>query len=89
MGHNGTRQLTALIMENLERSIEIPEEQRRRKKEKFIASPEGGGAPCELEAEYWEIRPGVWEKIHNTEKVIGPAPKEEKNKPENPGKELL
>lgn len=67
-------------MENLDRSLEIPENKRQRKLVRSVSSPEGGGEPCEFEAEYWEVRPGVWEIIPGTTRKVRPAPRKENEK---------
>lgn len=63
-------------MENMERNNIIPEGERKRRKDIVIASPVGGGQMRQFEAEYWEIYPGVWEKIPGSERDLGPAKQE-------------
>lgn len=43
------------------------------KKEISIVNPTGSGGKRKVEIEYKEIRPGVWEKIPDSEKDLGPA----------------
>ncbi len=66
-------------MENSERNFnKIPENQRARKKEQFIACPTNGISCHKFEAEYWETYPGVWEMVPGTQKDLGPVEKTDK-----------
>lgn len=51
-----------------------------REKRRFRATPTDEEEVHWFEAEYEEIRPGVWQKVPGTEKDLGPVPKEKKEK---------
>lgn len=60
-------------------SQEFQEEQKiiegnpRRKRVRFKASPINSPEVHWFEAEYEEIKPGVWQKVYGTEKDLGPV----------------
>jgi len=45
----------------------------KKEKRQFIASPTSGGESRKFEAEYEEIRSGVWEIVAGTLKDLGPV----------------
>lgn len=70
-----------MSQEKFEQSTaDIPPEQRRREKHTFVASPVNKEAEHLMEAEYKEIRAGVWQKVPGSEKDLGPINKEPKEK---------